>query len=60
MRNSDVMSCRECKQYISQLEDGVIQSAKFYSLFGQVSYNILCDLAIIPRKQQTGSLAASM
>ena len=26
MRNSDVTSCRECKQYISQLEDKVIQS----------------------------------
>ena len=26
MRNSDVTSCRECKQYITQLEDKVIQS----------------------------------
>ena len=31
--------------------------AKSYSLFGQVSYNILWDLAIIPRKHHTGSLA---
>ena len=29
MRNSGVTSCRECKQYIKQLEDNVIQFGKF-------------------------------
>ena len=30
--------------------------AKLYILFGQVSYNILCELAIIPRIEQTTGL----
>ena len=30
--------------------------AKLYILFGYVSYNILCELAIIPRIEQTTGL----
>ena len=56
-RSDQIMRSRYIYLLIYQFNFYRSMYAKSYSLFGQVSYNILWDLAIIPRKHHTGSLA---